>query len=757
VSLLLPGLPSVLVFVLGALSGGGAGRPAPTTHDDEVGHRRMLAELARVAQRVEFENDYLGRVPLEKERARLDGLGPGTPVLAGVQQRVTVGLLEMRAGNPDRAVDVLTEALASLDADAEPHPRLRVKVLYELALAHLRLGETQNCVARHTSKSCILPIQGEGVHVDQSGSREAMKLLREVYASTTDDHPAHLCSRWLLNVAAMTVGEWPEGLEEELRVPPEVFESAVDFPRFPDVAPEKGLNAFDLSGGAVVEDFDGDGLLDVMSSTWHTSGQLRYFRNDGAAGFEERTAEAGLTGLTGGLNLVQADYDGDGDVDVLVLRGAWLSGGRGRYPNSLLRNDGGFFTDVTFRAGLGEPHRPTQAGAWADYDLDGDLDLYVGNESSPREHEPSQLFRNDGPRADVTFVDVAREAGVTNMRFAKGAGWGDYDADGDPDLYVSNLHGWNRLYRNEGPPVDGEGAGAAFVDVAEELGVLGPFDSFALWFWDYDNDGALDLYVTSYFQGTLDAVHGSYRLLPVVASMLGEPHGVELAALYRGDGAGGFANVTEGVGLTGVTLTMGANFGDLDNDGFLDFYLGTGYPHYDGLVPNVMYRNERGRSFADVTAAGGFGHLQKGHGVVFCDLDDDGDLDVFEQMGGAYLGDGFGNVLFENPGTPNNWVKLRLRSESANAHGLGASLRFDFEDRGERRSVYRTVGGTGSFGGNPLEQHVGVGRAERIDRLEIRWPASGARQVLRDLPVNHRILVREGEAEVEVTSIGWTD
>ena len=164
--------------------------------------------------------------------------------------------------------------------------------------------------------------------------------------------------------------------------------------------------------------------------------------------------------------------------------------------NSLLRNNidrgDATFTDVTEAAGLSEPALPTQAAAWGDIDNDGDLDLYIGNESrsedptSPHAY-PAQLFRNNG---NGTFTDVALSAGVANFRYTKGAALGDFDNDGDLDLYVSNV-GPNRLYRNEG---DG-----TFVDVAAELGVEEPAGrSFAAWFFDYDNDGWLDLFVSAY-------------------------------------------------------------------------------------------------------------------------------------------------------------------------------------------------------------------------------------------------------------------
>ena len=192
---------------------------------------------------------------------------------------------------------------------------------------------------------------------------------------------------------------------------------------------------------------------------------------------------------------------------------------------------------------------------------------------------------------------------------------------------VSNMGTENRLYRNNR---DG-----SFTDVASKLGVTRPIVGFPAWFWNYDNDGALDLFVAAY--GTVNRPD----VADVAASYLNMRHRADLMRLYRGTGQGEFVDVTAEQRVTRVTLAMGANFGDLDYDGFPDFFLGTGYPLYEGVVPNVMYHNRRGGG-TDVTTAGGFGHLQKGHGVVFADLDNDGDQDVFEQIGGAYPGDAFG-------------------------------------------------------------------------------------------------------------------
>ncbi|MEO0813985.1 MAG: CRTAC1 family protein, partial [Myxococcota bacterium] len=395
---------------------------------------------------------------------------------------------------------------------------------------------------------------------------------------------------------------------------------------------------------------------------------------------------------------------------------------------------------VSYDSGIAGSDFPTQTAAWADYDLDGDLDVYIGNESSLgiRELEnayrpgglatliaPSQLFRNEG---DGQFVDVALDAGVRNGRYSKGVVWGDFDNDGDPDLYVSNIAGENRLYRNNR---DG-----TFTDVAPELGVTGPSSSFAVWFFDVENDGDLDLYVPSYGGSVDDVING----------WLGEDHRAERSRLYVNTGDGGFVEKAGAMGLSRASKPMGANFGDLDGDGALDIYLGTGAPDYSFLVPNVMYRNA-GSHFEDVTLAGGFGHLQKGHGVAFVDLDLDGDVDVYEQMGGAYSGDAFSNALYENPGFERSWIELDLEGRRSNRDALLASVRVKLSRGTQTRSVYRTVSSGGSFGSNPRRVHVGFDRDWTLGQVEVVWPL-GEKQVFRVEKDSHWRLIEGVEKAI---------
>jgi tetratricopeptide (TPR) repeat protein len=682
------------------------------------GHQRMLAELRQINEQRDSTNNYLGEGRFEDAKRKLETVMIAGSLPAKVQAHSFAGQRALELGKNEEAIKYI-ETAYELFQQADPIEGLQMpfgveeQLRYSLAVACMRKGEIENCVHCRTGESCILPIGGAGVHTKPSGSQGAIKYLTLLL----EQNPDHLPSIWLLNIANMTVGTYPEGVPEEFRIPRSEFESRESFPRFENISARMKLDTLSLSGGAIADDFDGDHLLDLVVSEWETTGQLLFFRNNGDGTFSDRTAAANLTGFLGGLNLVQADYDNDGDVDFLVLRGAWLTD-QGRHPNSLLRNDGDArFTDVTFEAGLGDEHFPTQTAAWADFDNDGDLDLYVGNEEYP-----SQLFENDG---QGRFRDVADQAGVTNDRLPKGVTWGDYDGDRFPDLFVSNYRGKNRLYHNNG--------NGTFTDVAPQLGMEKPRQSFPTWFWDYNNDGALDLYVPTYQESIVN----------VAADYLGREHRGERDCLYEGDGRGGFREVAQDRKILRVSQPMGSNFGDLDNDGFLDFYLGTGYTDFDALMPNLMYRNRGGREFSDVTFAGGFGHLQKGHGVAFADFDHDGDQDIFIEMGGAYVGDAFQNALFENPGFGNQWIKIRLVGQQSNRSAIGARIKIVVNDAGTTRAIYRWVGSGSSFGANPLRQEVGLGKAQRIETLEVYWPTTDQTQQFEDLEVNQFVEIVE--------------
>ncbi|MCY3761901.1 MAG: VCBS repeat-containing protein, partial [Gemmatimonadetes bacterium] len=300
----------------------------------------------------------------------------------------------------------------------------------------------------------------------------------------------------------------------------------------------------------------------------------------------------------------------------------------------------------------------------------------------------------------------------------------------------------NVLYRNDGP---GAGGSWSFSDVSASAGIAAPVRSFPTWFFDYDNDGWLDLMVGSF------ADFSSVGLDLVVSDYLDLPTEGARCRLYRNRGDGTFEDVSQRTGFDRVLLAMGANFGDIDNDGFLDAYFGTGEPALYTLVPNVMLRNDRGNRFQDVTTSGGFGSIQKGHGIAFGDLDNDGDQDIYANMGGAYSGDVYQNVLFENPGGGNRWITLRLEGVGSNRSAIGARVRLVVEEEdGKLREIHRVVGTGGSFGSSSLQLEIGLGRAARIASLEVHWPATGERSLYELLPLDRIVRIREGDPGLEI-------
>ena len=643
----------------------------------------------------------------------------------------------IKAGEIGKGLRRLDSLLTALPTEGRDQIRDAESALrWSQMIGGLRLGEQDNCVAMHGPDSCLFPITGSGVHVEPRGMLLAIENLDWFLVHS----PQRLDLRWLRNLTSMALGDWPEGVPEQFRMGQELFASPSDVGRFPDVAPQVGLATMGLCGGASLEDFNGDGYLDLFVSSWGPTDPVHYFENNGTGQFEDKTAAMGLAGVTGGLNLTHADYDNDGDPDVLILRGAWL-GVAGHHPNTLLRNDGAKFTDVTEFSGILSFH-PTQTADWGDYDRDGDLDLFIGNESGRQEVHPCELFENQG---DGTFVEVAEKVGLQHAAYVKGVAWGDIDNDGDLDLYLSTMGSSNVLYENLGPASE-EGR-PRFRDITARATVGAPLLSFPTWFWDYDQDGRLDILAGSYGSFEESMLEG------VAADYLGLPTADEGIRLYRNRGEGRFEEVSEKTEIRRTVLPMGANFGDLDGDGWLDAYFGTGQPDLATLVPNRMFRNVQGQRFEDVTSSGGFGHLQKGHGIAFGDIDHDGDQDIFATMGGAYEGDGYANVLFENPGHGHRWLTLRLSGTKSSRDARHARVRIEVKTESEPRTIHRVVGTGGSFGASSSQLEVGLGAATAVIAVTVDWPVSGSARY-QGFSLDRIYSIEEGQTDpTEVKSV----
>ena len=640
--------------------------------------------------------------------------GPAAPI-DRAQAYVLQAQLHAFHGEMAPAITALEQAKKIAAAQV---PTLELQLNEALGVAHLHKAEQDNGLFDRSGELDLLPSKPGLRFAKTADLTKAVQYFTRYLAEAPDEYEV----RWLLNIAHMYAGTYPGGVPKAHLIPSSAFSSAENVGRFADAADRAGLHSVSLSGGVIVDDFDGDGLLDLVTSSLDSCAPLRFFRHMPDGRFNEQGARAGFSGQLGGLNILQADYNNDGALDILVMRGAWETPQR----KSLLRNNGdGTFTDVTQASGLAEPVTGSQAAVWTDIDNDGYLDLFVGNENGL-----PQLFHN---RGDGTFEDIAAKAGVNRRGFTKGVTAADYDNDGWPDLYVSNLGGSNFLYHNN--------RNGTFTEFGRGAGVTGPGQGFPTWFFDYDNDGYDDLFVGS-FVTSVDEVARAHLRLPRKGQTL---------KLYRNLHDGSFEDVTRSAGLDKSLMVMGANFGDIDNDGFLDMYLGTGNPSYASLVPSLLLRNKGGRSFVDVTASSGTGELHKGHGVAFADLDQDGDQDIVFEVGGATPGDAHPLRLFENPGNGNDWIALKLvgvkpstgSGRGTNRGAVGARITVTAESASGTRMMHRTVNSGGSFGASPLQQHVGLGAGVRRVDVEIWWPASNTRQRFTDVGKNRLLEVTE--------------
>ena len=642
--------------------------------------------------------------------------------------------------------------------------------LFWLAASWMRHAEADNCLAQlihgkgsaaetvfsgsfphDLSTMCALPI--DTPHHRNRGTKAAIAALEKLLDRYAPHDPLY---RWLLNFGHMTMGSYPDGVPPRYRIEnafTNLFygdgkrRAEVQYADlvFRDRARELGVATLDVGKGVAVEDFDGDGYLDIV--TGGTFSHLRYYRNLKGQGFVEATSEAGLEGIIQPYVITAADYDNDGAMDLFVSRPF--------HHFQLLRNDGrGVFSDVTFASGLlTDKPSPDEAvytcvSAWGDIDNDGDLDLMLAQFGQylpfsdgllARRPTPSRLYVNQGGH----FVDRTADYGLAELvrdRIYLGAAFGDYDRDGWMDLFLSsytrgrsvllkNMAG-RRFERTSLVPSTEPGFMAAFVDV--------------------NHDGRLDLFQGSQSPSRIaveNTVFGREPLRNASKIFLQTETGFsERPDLFRHPMPAG---------------TMGASFGDLNNDGCYDFYLGTGNPESWYILPNLMYLGESSGtqctgSMSNISMLMGFGTIQKGHGIVFFDFDNDGDQDIYSSLGGMWPGDAWPNQLFVNESRlGNSWIKIRLRGRRSNRFGLGATIRVVAENvRGQEIvRTYLMDNGTG-FGSTPYLAHIGLMDAERIREVEVNWPASGCRQTyparLNDIQVlDEAACVEQGSGRAE--------
>ena len=693
--------------------------PSITTKDGLSMMRDSISNILKYSSA--SESIYENKMRAQLAKSKFDKTKNATDLFNYVKEL-------LNNGDTDEAIRITEELFKN-------NPNIAIvnqqtKFFHEiLAISYLRKGEQENCLENHNDESCIVPIVKNGQHKKTEGSEKAI----QKYTELLKVFPADIQSQWLLNIAYMTLGKYPNEVPKKYLIP--IGQKSKNS-TLNNVATQMSVDFFGLAGGSIADDFNNDGFIDVVTSSWGSQGKMKYYENDGKGSFIDKSDQSNLSKAKGGLHINQTDYNNDGFLDIYILRSAWMPNKEwGILPNSLLKNNGdGSFSDVTIEAGLYSA-RPTQAATWNDFNNDGFLDLFIANETnhSSKKDFQCEFYLNKG---DGTFENVADKYAVNKVGYFKGCTSGDVNNDGWQDLYLSNLDGENLLFLGKHTEGRFEGFELAVA------GVEKPIESFPCWFFDFDNDGWEDLYVASYDRTAFEDQGGQFA-----SNILGKPIKTENSCLYKNAGSGKFTNVTNQYIKDKGTSTMGCNFGDMNNDGFLDFYLGTGAPDYRSTVPNRLYVNQAGKKFKDESFSMGVGHIQKGHGISFADFDNDGDQDIYAVMGGAFKGDGFPNALYENSDSRNNWIKIQLEGVQSNRPGIGARILVVGKTKsGQEKKIYRTVGSGSSFGANPLTCEIGLGEIATITNLSINWP-NGKNSFIdyTGLEINKKYLIKEGE------------
>ena len=538
---------------------------------------------------------------------------------------------------------------------------------------------------------------------------------------------------------------------------------------FVNVAKESGLNAKTIFGGehknkyllettgcgVAFYDYDNDGWLDIFLVNGSrlegfASGQeptSHLFKNNRDGTFTDVTEKAGLKRSGWGQGVCVGDYDNDGFDDLFVTYFG---------KNVLYHNNGnGTFTDVSEKAGVaGKKTRWGTGCAFVDYDRDGHLDLFVANyialdlatapvpESGPCLYkgvmvacgppglagDTNILYHNNG---NGTFTDVSEVAGITQANGFYGLGvlTGDFDNDGWPDIYVANDSTPSAMYQNK--------RNGKFVDVGMEAGCVlsadgKPQAGMGVSAADYDLDGNLDIVKTNFAGDT--------------------------PSLYHNKGNWNFedSTFTGGLGAHTQFLGWGCGFFDMDNDGWPDILICNGhvYPEVEQLKTEagypqrkLLYRNLRNGHFEDVSmnAGAGLSTPYASRGCAFGDFDNDGDLDIVVNTINDYP-----QLIRCDSRLSNNWIKVKTIGTRSNRSGIGARLKCITRVPGQEKphSQIDEVRSGGSYiSQNDLRVHFGIGKAEKIELLEIRWP-SGQVDTLKDVKPNQQIFVEEGKGIV---------
>lgn len=435
-----------------------------------------------------------------------------------------------------------------------------------------------------------------------------------------------------------------------------------------------------FGAGLAFADLDGDADPDVVAVST-SQGRIVVFENNGFGSFTQRSPGSDAALVRGASGVTAADYDADGDLDLYVS--VWLD------ADVFLRNDGGFaFTDVTAQAGLGD--RGAGAGcAWADYDDDGWLDLYVANRTGTdipgggTSPEPNRLYHNLG---NGTFEEVAQTLGVDDQdSFTFQAAFFDYDRDGDQDIYIANDKGTTCFWTNELY----ENVGGSFVTVSAPSGADVCVNGMCVAIGDFDANLYQDIYVSN------------------------SPEGNPLL-LNQGDGT--FVESGAEVGVASYWTAWGSVFFDHDNDGLMDLYV------CNMGAPNRLYRSQGAWPVVDVAAQMGVDDPGASFCVAVADIDADGDLDLLMGSVGQPA-----HLYVNREGQKRNWARFRIAGIGANRFGVGA--RVDLTAGGSTQTRQLMAGGAYKTQ-NDLALHFGLGDATMIDRIDVTWPGGSVQRTL---------------------------
>lgn len=516
-----------------------------------------------------------------------------------------------------------------------------------------------------------------------------------------------------------------------------VTKSGIDFKHTDGKSEKRLFNEFLGSGGGFF-DYDNDGDLDIylvngasqiVSPDKNPSTNALY-RNNGDGSFSNVTELTGTGSTSYGTGCTVGDYDNDGDLDLYIANFG---------PNVLYQNSGkGTFIDVSMQSGVANSQWGTSC-AFADVDNDGNLDLYITNYADyavkndkkcyvrgiwqycgPRSYPPDTdiFYHNNG---NGMFTDLTEKSGFLDVPACHGLGvaFGDYDNDGDQDLYVANDQDPNFLFQNQGSGKFEETAllsGVSYSDMGKEEAGMGTI------FGDYDNDGLLDLTVSNFQK--------------------------ETNTLYHNEGSGFFADVTTLAGIGEITysyLGWGIAFFDYNNDGYKDIFVANGHV-LDNITDidrsttypqrNLLFRNLGDGTFEDVSNQSGSGlTLQKvSRTVALGDYDNDGDLDILVTNWNQTA-----DLLRNEGGNLNNWIQINVVGTKSNKSGIGTRIKLV---AGNLKQYQEVQSGGSYLAFSDLRTHFGVGNAKRIDLVEILWP-SGHIDKYKDLAVNHRFIATE--------------